>query len=353
MICKKSDTCHVPIKIVKAVTPYQHSGFMNFKTAPYEAWVRNVNESLTPTSSPEGEGSENGKGNVNVNDNVNGVERMRGITKAQYPPRLLHGLAYRWELPTLWKSKSEARLRFVEPVSLSFDTFPDYARYEIIPMVWDCWPCYFEKMCRWIKKHNVRTAIFMSSQTAVRIQKRFPEMNVMWCPEAVDASLYHEGKLLKERTIDVLEFGRSSNVNVNGKFNYVCTKVDGKFIFNNEQLHDAMENARITIALPRSMTQPDVAGDIETLTQRYWENMLSRIVMVGHAPKELVDMIGYNPVLELDKEHPNEQILGILAHIEDFQSLVDRNRDTALKMGDWTLRMKEVMAWLHECGYEV
>ena len=69
-------------------------------------------------------------------------------------------------------------------------------------------------------------------------------MNVMWCPEAVDTSLYDAGKSLKERTIDVLEFGRGSNVNVNmngnKRLNYVCTKVDGKFIYDNDPLRAAM-----------------------------------------------------------------------------------------------------------------
>lgn len=321
-------------KTVKTVAPYQHPGFLNFKTAPYEAWVRILN------------------GNVNVNDNFN-----RGIAKAQYPWRVFHGLAFRWELPTLWKNKKEARLRFVEPVSITFDTFPDYARYEIIPFVWDCWPCYFEKMCRWLDKHEVKTAIFTSSQTEDRIRKRFPKMNIMYCPEAVDTSNYHEGKPLKDRSIDVLEFGRGSNVNVNEngnkRLNYVCTKVDGKFIYDNDQLRAAMGDAKVTIALPRSMTQPEIAGDIETLTQRYWENMLSRMVMVGHAPKELVNLIGYNPVIELDRDHVKEQILEILEHIDDYQELVDRNREMALSIGDWTMRMKEVMEWLKEFGYEV
>ena len=307
------------MKSVKSVAPYQHPGFLNFKMAPYKAWMK-----------CEGQ-----------------------VALAYYPPRWLHGLFFRYELPKLWKNKAEAHLRFVEPVSLSFDAFPDYARYEIIPMVWDCWPCYFEKMCSWIKKHHIQTAIFTSSQTAERIQTRFPELNVMFCPEAVDTTKYGEGKLLKERKIDILEFGRYSNVNVNEKLNYVCTKVDGKFIYNNDQLYDMMGDAKITIALPRSMTMPEVAGEIETLTQRYWENMLSRMVMVGHAPKELVDLIGYNPVIELDKEHATEQIMDILAHIEDNQELVDKNRETALRLGDWALRIKDVMTFLSQCGYGI
>ncbi len=81
--------------------------------------------------------------------------------------------------------------------------------------------------------------------------------------------------------------------------------------------------------------------------------MLSRIVMVGHAPKELTDLVGYNPVIEMDMEHDLEQINELLAHIEDYQPLVDRNRETALKMGSWDIRMKQVMEWLKGLGYEV
>lgn len=310
------------MKVVKAVAPYIHPEYLNFKTAPYEAWVRN-----------------------------GGL-----VAQPHYPIRALHGPVFRHELPTLRRDGKEARLRFVEPISLYFDTFPDYAFHEIIPMVWDCWPCYFEKMCVWLKRHKVRTAIFTSSQTADRIQERFPEMNVMWCPEAVDVTQYKKGKELKDRKIDLLEFGRS-----NGKVfknplpssvRHVCTKVGDTYIYNNEELYEALGDTKLTIALPRSMTQPEMAGDIETLTQRYWENMLSRIVMVGHAPKELVGLIGYNPVVEMDREYFNEQIIDVLTNIEQYQDLVNRNRETALKYGDWEKRMKAVMIFLKENEYD-
>ena len=222
---------------VKAVAPYRHPGFLNYKMAAYEAWKRIAGE-----TSP-----------------------------AHYPPRWLHGLAFRYELPSILKKLSlslrdSARLRFLEPVSLYFDTFPDYALYEVIPFVWDCWPCYFEKMCRWIEKHDVKTAIFTSAQTAERIRERFPQMNIMWCAEAVDTSLYKEGKPLVERGIDLLEFGRSNEkvfkVALPETIKHVCTKVNEEFIYTNEQLYDAMGDAKVTITLPRSMTQPEIAGNI-------------------------------------------------------------------------------------------
>ena len=325
-------------KLLKAVTPYHHPGFLNFKVAPYEAWRRNGGR----------------------------------VAKECYPPRFLHGTVFRWELPTIWKNSKEARLRFVEPVSLSFDSFPDYARYEVVPMFWDCWPCYFEKTCEWLRRHQVKTAIFSSRQTAKMMQERFSgknmewqRINVIWCPEAVDDSVYQKGKLLKDRNIDLLEFGRSNDKvfkveqlksifdNNNCSLNHVCTKQNGKFIYTNKQLYEAMGSAKVTIALPRSITQPEIAGDIETLTQRYWECMLSRVVIIGRAPQELIDIVGYDPIVHLNLNHANEQILDIISHIEDYQPLVDKNRATAERLGSWDVRIAWLMEVLEQLGYEV
>ena len=77
--------------------------------------------------------------------------------------------------------------------------------------------------------------------------------------------------------------------------------------------------------------------------------------MVGHAPKELVDLVKYNPVIEMDMEHDLEQIKQILSDIDNpiYQAMVDRNRETALKMGSWDIRMKLVMEWLQTVGYKI
>lgn len=309
------------MKTVKAVAPYSHG--INFKMQTYDAWTKA------------------------------GGQTMR----SHYPWRIFHRFAFDYELPTIRKSKDIAQLRFVEPVNINFDTFPDYACHEIIPFIWDCWPRYFEKTCDWFKRHDVRTAIFTSSQTAERMRERFPEMNILWCPEGIDTSLYSEGKELKNREIDILEFGRSNRkvfkAELPSSIRHVCTMQDGKYIFTNEELRQSMGDAKVTITLPRSITQPDVAGDIETLTQRYWECMLTRMVMVGHAPKELVDFIGYNPVIEIDTEDPNGQINDILQHLADYRDLTNKNREVALQKGDWTVRMQGVMDFLKGNGYRI
>ncbi|MDO4195453.1 MAG: hypothetical protein Q4D33_04790, partial [Prevotellaceae bacterium] len=68
--------------------------------------------------------------------------------------------------------------------------------------------------------------------------------------------------------------------------------------------------------------------------------------ILGHAPKELVDFIGYNPCVEIDIEDPRKQIRDILSHIKEYQGLVDKNRKTALAHSDWKLRMKVLMSIL-------
>ena len=311
------------MKTVFAVSPYQHSNSINFKNGAFEAWK-----------------------------NLGGK-----VAKEHYPLRLFHRFVFNYQLPLFGYNKQEARLRFVEPVSLNFDTFPDYIKYEIIPLVWDCWPKYFEYTYNWFLKNRVQTAIFTSSQNVEMMKKILPHLNILYVPEGVNTQLYDKGKNLKDRKIDLLEFGRKNdkvfNVRLPQEFNHLYNKNGNRLFSTNNEFFQALTDTKIAINFPRCDTQPEIAGNIETLTQRYWECMLSRIVMIGRAPKELVDFIGYNPVIDIDKQHTEEQILHILNHIEDYQPLVDKNYETAQKKADWSHRMKEVMSWLKSIGYTV
>lgn len=296
--------------------------------------------------------------------------KVSDVAVKGYYPRFLHKLMFSFDMPSLWSSRwfqvvsqcfkwePEARLVFVQPVSLYFDTFFTAPFHEMIPFIWDCWPCYYDMMEKWLKKHKIKIAIFTSSQEMAEMQKRCPDVKMIWCPEAVDTSLYKEGKPLKDRSIDLLEFGRGLGLTpltpnqstLTTKINHVRTLVDGKFIYTDEQLFDVMGDAKVTICFPRSITNPDMAGGVETLTQRYWEAMLSRMIIIGHCPQELIDIIGYNPVIEINAEgsEVREQISDILAHIEDYQDLVDKNRTVAVEMGDWKGRIVNAMNKLAE-----
>ena len=317
------------MKTVKAVAPYIYPGGINFKHKPYEAWVKLGGQ----------------------------------VAPAHYPPRFLHGIAFRYELPTTLKKlsltlklslKDSARLRFVQPWTIEFDTFPDYALYEVIPFFWDVWPENFEKTFVWLKKHKVKTAIFTSSQVAEMVRSRIPEMNVLSVTEGIDVETYSKGKQLKDREIDFLEYGRNIDRIVKYGFeglNVLRGQKDGKNLLTSEQLLKGLQNSKVVAAYTKKWTNPEQAGDIDTLTQRYWECMLSGCVMIGYAPQELVDLIGYNPLIEIDREHPDEQLLDILLNIADYQDLADRNRKFAIKYGDWKYSMQKVMIFLQDKGY--
>ena len=308
-------------RTIFAVAPYIYQG-INFKHQPYEAWCK-----------------------------------LGGrIAASHYPFRLFHSLAFKWELPLFWNNNKEARLRFVQPVSVKFDTFPDYCFYEIIPFIWDCWPNYFELTCNWLQKHKVKTALFTSSQTAERMKERFPQMNLLFVPEGIDASEYSKGKPLSQRTNLLYEIGQGKRCFLKSQYpkeyeRLSSLPVDG-LIPDKKSYIEALCNAQVTVTFPRCDLMPEETGDIETLTQRYWEAMLTRSVIVGRAPKELTNLIGYNPVIDLDKKNPIEQIEDILAHIDDYQDFVDRNRQLALEKGEWQVRVREVAKWLTSCGYD-
>jgi len=105
------------------------------------------------------------------------------------------------------------------------------------------------------------------------------------------------------------------------------------------------------ICFPQCDTNPFRGGNVETLTQRYWEAMLSGCLMVGRAPKELIDLVGYNPIIDVDWEDPENQLLDILNNVTSYQDLVDKNYSTAISRGPWDSRMNLMKNFLSERGY--
>lgn len=311
------------MKQVVAVAPYEYNDCCNFKSYPYHAWIK-----------------------------VGGK-----TAKAHYPYKFMHGLAYNYSLPCLSKNKDEARIRFISGYSIFFDTFPDYSLYEIIPIIWDCWPKNVPFVEKFFQKFDVKTAIFTSSQTAALFKSKFPKMNILTITEGVNIELYNKGKELKERGIDVLEVGRGwvhfFKTPLIDKINHVKTGNMKRFFKTDEDFRKGLADTKVTINVPRCDVDKKTAGDIETLTQRYWECMLSRVVMVGRAPKELTELIGYNPVVNWNGEDASPVVNGILTHIEDYQQIVDRNYETAKRFAPWTIRIKLIMQYLENKGYKI
>lgn len=311
------------MKIVKAVAPYRYEGKSNFKWYLYKAW-REAGGQVAPS---------------------------------HYPPRAFHGLVYRWDVQWPWPSRTEARLRFVSGFSVRFDTFPDSTFYEVIPVVWDCWPAQVEDMAAFFRRHGVRTAFFTSSQTADTFRQRFPHMLVCTLTEGVDLSLYDKGRELADRSIDLLEVGRKQANPFQSPLpegiRHVKTANFVRAFKSDEEFRAALADTKVTWNVPRCDVDPSVAGGVETLTQRYWECMLSRIVMVGRSPKELTELIGYDPVLPWDGQDASPLVSHVLENPAVYQALVDRNYETARRMASWSIRVEQMMNYLTHIGYQV
>ncbi len=244
------------------------------------------------------------------------------------------------------------------------DAMPYAMNSEIIPMLWDSWPRGWNKQMHAMRCMNCKVCLISCRQSAEQLEKSLPGIKAIWVPEGIETTQYKEGRLLRERTISVCELGRNLKTYHERLLKLEEDGKIDKLLYNrghwlekafetNEDMFNKLPEVKILISFPRCDTHPIESGGLETLTQRYWEAMLCRCIIVGRAPKELIDLIGYDPVVNADLEHPEEQIPDILNNIDDYQKLVDRNLETARKFASWHSRMPFIKKALADLGYEI
>lgn len=240
--------------------------------------------------------------------------------------------------------------------SLLYYNCRPYYRYNIIPFLWDVWLDNREVLFSDIKKLNVKVAFVTSKQNKVLIEKE-TDVKCYYIPEGIDITDYSKGDDLIKRDGELYELGRQHPL----YHKTVVSLIEEKFItryYGNEydkngclinlefasaqELLQNINKIKIVVCFPQCDTHPQRAGNIETLTQRYWECMLSGNLIVGRAPKELIELVGYNPVIDVDWNAPREQLKNILTNIKDYQTLVDKNFKVALKYASWDNRINDI-----------
>ena len=235
------------------------------------------------------------------------------------------------------------------------DVFPYCYWTELVPVLFDCWPHYFDWWESFFIRYRIRLAFFTARQSAEYFSKKLPGTTCIWLPEATDPRLYDPGDLLISREIDVLEFGRK-HANLHDKIRpaleeagYVHTyqRAPRQFIFpDRAALCKGLCKAKISICVPASVTHPERSGWVITTTHRYFESMAARCILLGICPPELTDLFGYNPMLEIEEGREAGQILDILKDPGAYQSLVDRNYETLLERGTWSSRVGDISHWV-------
>jgi hypothetical protein len=184
-------------------------------------------------------------------------------------------------------------------------------------------------------------------------------MRCGWFPEALDPTDYHRGDVLAARRIDVLELGRkydrfheaiADHLHRTGRV-HLYERKRGEIIFPEKaDFLKGLSNSKISVCFPSSITHPERSGDMETLTLRYLESMVSRCAVVGRCPRELEDLFGYNPMVESDPDRAIDDIEDILQDPEKYQPLVERNYFSVLRHGTWAIRVREMLDFLSELG---
>jgi hypothetical protein len=239
--------------------------------------------------------------------------------------------------------------------------FPVCYFNEVIPYCFDCWPDTWINHQVFFAKNNIKFAFFSSKVAANHFASINPNMQCIWLPEATEPSLYNPDILLKDREIDLLEMGRKYqpfhqlvvSAIVCSKYIHLYERKEGEIIFPDQKsLYNGLSNSKVSVCFPASMTHQAKSSGLETVTHRYFESMASKCLIVGHCPDELIELFGYNPVIEAEMTDPSKQIFEIIDQISEYQDLVDRNYHRLLEVGTWETRVQTVINYLvNEYGY--
>jgi hypothetical protein len=224
--------------------------------------------------------------------------------------------------------------------------------HEVVPWIWDCWGQQFDRWEALLRQHKVRTAFFSARYARDYFASRIPGLEAHWLPEACEPWRFRPGKPLAQRTIHVLEMGRKRGpvherirpaLASAGKKHLFSTPDTPKIFESHEDLYGALADNVVCICYPKTLTHPDGAGGVETMTQRYLEAIGSGAIAAGVCPAELKDLFGFDPVIALPDDRADEVLLDILGRPQEYQAHADRCRERLLEVGTFEVRVREML----------
>lgn len=227
--------------------------------------------------------------------------------------------------------------------------FPYFSYKAPLKALWmyDAWEPLFKEISNIVELYGINLLLLSSKQAA----EHFSQLNndnfkAIWVPEAITTSNY---KFLPydQRKIDILQLGRKwadyheSIKLLENKYTYLYEKQAGEIIFKTRKSFiDGLANAKISICVPSNFTHPERTGNISTLTYRYLQSMASKCLILGKPPLEITDIFDYNPLIDIDEQHPVSQIEDLLSHYEDYIPLVEKNYLTVKNYHQWESRIE-------------
>ena len=226
------------------------------------------------------------------------------------------------------------------------------------PFCWDVWEPEWPSWVSALRRFEPPLVVVTSVQSAEYLRGALDGTRVEWLPEATTVAAYNPGPALVDRPIDVLELGRRYDAwhsavrpalaGTRGS-SHLYEKRRGELVFPDERgLRDGLARSKVSVCFPSSITHPERAGSVRTMTHRYLESIASRCLVLGQAPPEVSMLLGFDPVLEVDMHDPWGQLSSVLGCIDSFQDGVDRARTSLLEVGDWRARVRELLALIRD-----
>jgi hypothetical protein len=216
--------------------------------------------------------------------------------------------------------------------------------------LFDAWPCNHKKIRLFAESCHIDYLFASSSQGTAMLSDALKKTSCHWIPEGITPEDYYLA-FTPEKDIDVLQLGRRYNhyhdliakqLDRQGKV-YLYEKQAGKVIFPTRLDYvEGLARSKISICVPSALTHPHLAGGIETMTVRYLQSMFSKCLIVGHAPSEMIQLFGYNPVVEIDFTDPVKQLLHLLNNLSEYRPLIEKNYQVVLAHHTWRHRWEKI-----------
>lgn len=213
----------------------------------------------------------------------------------------------------------------------------------------DVWPYTFNHTKTFITRLKI-DYVFISSLQAAQYFNSQGFENVFWIPEGIDPDEY-KFNTYPEKDIDVLELGRKylkfhdkvARTLSENRMNHLYEEQPGKIIFpNRKSFIEGLARTRISICYPRSTTHPESAGIISTLTNRYLQSMVSKCLIVGESPSEIHHLFDYDPVVPIDLDNAETEIMNILNNFDSYIPLIEKNYRTVIESHRWENRWNSI-----------
>lgn len=231
-------------------------------------------------------------------------------------------------------------------------TFPVCYSSNIATYCFDCWPDRYDEWIAFFRRHRPVVAFISAKASAGYMQRQLPDLHFVWAPEATNPEAYDDRIPTESRGIDLLELGRRCDsfheqlrpaLAQTGRV-HLFERIRGEKIFGNdrEKLVEGLANSKLVACFPATMTH-GFSGGVETMTHRYVEAMAAGCLPVGHAPAELIELFGYNPVAEIDLTAAARDVRAILDQIDKWEPLIRRNKERLLQVGTWDVRAKAMV----------